>query len=77
MSKIYESPDGGHTIYERTPNSTKRVLISEDEYAIKQKQKIEWAHIWEIKDTNPALQKAAEHVIMLYKLTEGTNEQPK
>jgi len=66
---IFESPDGGHTVYVRKPNSIERVLVSEDEYALDRKKRHEWNQIWDIKDSNPALQNAVERVIMIYRLS--------
>ncbi|NBP58587.1 hypothetical protein EBU71_19030 [bacterium] len=68
MTDIFESPDGGHTIYVRKANSTERVLLSEDDYAKDRKKRFEWHQIWDAKDSNPALQKAVERVIMIYRL---------
>jgi len=68
MTDIFESPDGGHTVYVRKSNSAQRVLVSEDEYALDRKRRFEWHQIWDKKDSNPALQKAVERVIMIYRL---------
>ena len=67
---IYESPDGGHTVYRRNLRENIRELISEDEYAKNRKLLQEWNKIWEVKDSNPTLQHAVERVIMIYKLSE-------
>ena len=76
MSKIYESPDGGHTIYERDSGSTERKLIRIDEVALDKYNNIEWNKIWWKRNSNPTLKKAVEQVIILYRL--GLNdEQPK
>lgn len=74
MAPIYESPDGGHSVYKRDERSLTRELVHEDAYAKKVKEKIEWNYIFEIADSNPALKKAVENVILLYRLSE-TNEQ--
>lgn len=71
MVKIYESPDGGHTVYQRDFNSTQKELIYQDDWAKKQKLKIEWIHIFEIADSNPVLKKAVEQIIILYRLTKN------
>lgn len=68
MTKIYESPDGGHTVYEREQSSTERKLVSMDEVALDKYNNIEWSKIWWQRNSNPALKKAVEHVIMLYRL---------
>ena len=69
--KIYESPDGGHTVYQRNFDSNKRELVSEDDYAKKQRLKLEWIHIFEIADSNPALKKAVDRAIMIYRLSKN------
>lgn len=68
MVKIYESPDGGHTVYQRDFNSTTKELIYEDDWAKRQKSKIEWMHIFEMADSNPTLKKAVEQIFILYRL---------
>jgi hypothetical protein len=69
MTDIYESPDGGHTIYVRKHGSNERSLYKEDTYAKNIKRQQEWYQIWSHKDSNPALQKAVERVIMIYRLS--------
>ncbi len=71
MGPIYESPDGGHTVYVRDTGTNSRTLIHEDDYAKKVKAKIEWNHIFEVADSNSALKKAVDNVIMIYRLSEG------
>jgi hypothetical protein len=68
VKKIYESPDGGHTVYQRDFNSTKKELIYEDDWAKKQKAKLEWMRIFEMADSNPSLKKAVERIFILYRL---------
>lgn len=71
MTYIFESPDGGHTVYRRRARETTRELVSEDEWAQSEKLKREWMTIFDKRDTNPTLQKAVEQVIILYRL--GSN----
>ncbi len=68
MTKVYESPDGGHTVYSRENGSTKRTLETKDDWAKRQEERIIWSLIYEEKDRNPALKKAVENVIVLYRL---------
>lgn len=68
MTKIFESPDGGHTVYVRDAGSDKKELFFEDNIAIDRKNQQEWNKIWHHKDSNPALQRAMEQVIILYRL---------
>lgn len=72
---IYESPDGGHTVYARELNKTERFLvgISLD----KQKQMAElkdeelWKDIRKESENNETLQKAMEHCIVLYHISKN------
>ncbi len=76
MPKIYESPDGGHTIYSREQGSTERTLYSIDDVALDKYNNYEWNKIWWYRNSSPALKKAVEKVIMLYRLGKE-DEQPK
>lgn len=63
---IYESPDGGSTVYARNSITEKRVLIKQSNTGIT------YTDFIDIIDTAkqvPALQKALDNVIILYKLT--------
>ncbi len=75
MAKIFESPDGGHTIYIRERGSSERSLYSIDDMALDGFNKNEWSQIWWERNNNPALKKAIEQIIILYRLTK--NEQSK
>lgn len=75
MTDIFESPDGGHTVYVRKPNSTERALVSMDQYAIDRRNQLEWNEIWYKKDSNPALQRAVERVIMIYRLSKENGQE--
>ena len=72
---IYESPDGGKTVYSREFGSTERTLHSIDESVLESLEKLSrellWNNIHEAAKTNQALQIAIENVIMLYHLTEN------
>lgn len=73
MSKIFESPDGGKTVYEREAGSSDRQLTKEsikvrnDVIADMQESKM-WGEIRRMAKTNPTMQDAVERVIVLYKL---------
>jgi hypothetical protein len=78
---IYESPDGGKTIYAREFNSPTRHLVGyhydinnshvntkspgQQDY----EDHILWNEIRQAAKTNPALQKAMERVKILYRLS--------
>lgn len=67
MPLIYESPDGGDTVYARESGHTDRQLIktaSRDPY----EQLYLWHDIVQTAKTNPALHDALDHVLLLYKL---------
>ena len=66
---IYESPDGGETIYRRKLNSLKRELVDISEKAQLDKDVTDWHEILEAAKDNIVLQKAIERVKMLYHLT--------
>lgn len=69
---IYESPDGGKTVYSRQPGSPMRELYSEsDEAKSLHAQVLEdkmWGEIRRLSKTNPALKDAVDKVIMVYHL---------
>lgn len=65
---VYESPDGGKTIYRRLPGSRERELYYESD-------EVRIAHRWtrfedivKLAETEPALNDAIEKVEMLYAL---------
>lgn len=74
MGKIFESPDGGITVYEREMGSTQRTLteksaeLRRDIVAEMQENKL-WGAIRRAAKTNPALQDALERAIVIYELS--------
>lgn len=78
---IYESPDGGKTIYAREFNSLEKKLVGyqydfnnshvnnkspgQKDY----EEHILWNEIRQAAKTNPALQKAMERAILIYRLS--------
>ena len=68
---IYESPDGGKTIYAREFGSYERKLIGA-EYPIS--RKINWQDIELEAKSNPALQTAIDRVILVYTLSKEKYE---
>jgi HD superfamily phosphodiesterase len=74
---IFESPDGGETIYARLPGSNDRIKIKETNHVREVRQDMEEAQLWndirrETK-TNEALREAMARVILLYHLTKDNN----
>lgn len=69
---IYESPDGGKTVYARKPGETVRHLHSVDPAWQKEQQlNTRWANLKEavfMADTDPALNDLIEKVEIYYKL---------
>ena len=73
QATIYESPDGGETIYIREHGSTQRQLYSESPRAISLKEQLVedklWGNIRRAAKTNPALQHALDEAILIYTLS--------
>ena len=71
---IYESPDGGRTVYARRPGSNKRELYSQDpnlqlELAELEREK-RWVDIFGSRKTNEELNRLCEQVEILYELSQ-------
>jgi hypothetical protein len=70
---IFESPDGGRTVYARVPGSTQRTLHSQDP-AIQQElaelaDQKRWVDIFQTRQDNAELDHLCEQVEILYELT--------
>ncbi len=71
---IYESPDGGETIYVRRPGEspTMRQLYSESDVAKALKKKVQdeklWSDIRIAAQSNPTLQRILDEAVMVYNL---------
>lgn len=78
---IFESPDGGETVYARLPGSSERILISESEQVRLARQAGDelrlWRDIFRAANTNPALKEAMDRVILLYHLSRSTDNEQK
>jgi hypothetical protein len=72
---IYESPDGGKTVYVREPGSSvqSRKLHWESEDSKNLRAELEesklWGNIRRAAKTNPTIQRALDEAIMLYNLS--------
>ena len=69
---IFESPDGGRTVYARRPGSQHRELYSQDpelqrELAELEQQK-RWIDIFQARENNIELNRLCEQVEILYEL---------
>lgn len=71
---IYESPDGGQTVYVRKPGETHRELHWQSQEKRDLIKTIEedklWGDIRRAAKTNPTLQRALDEAVMIYKLSE-------
>ena len=69
---IFESPDGGETVYTRIEGSTDRLLHSESELKRtlhdQMKEDQLWGNIRRRARTHPGLQDELDRVIMFYQL---------
>jgi PAS domain-containing protein len=77
---VFESPDGGLTIYKRKSGTSERVLHSvapELEARIElERRRNEWMDIFDTAEHTPALQEAMERVKILYELSRDPKTLP-
>lgn len=70
---IFESPDGGKTVYARKSGEKERYLHSIDPDTAKQLAKVAddlmWTEIRQMAEHNEALRKALDNAILIYKLS--------
>jgi len=70
---IYESPDGGETVYAREAGSTERHMIGQSTKAAGLVKNLEqdrlWGNIRRAAETNTALQDALDRAILIYNLS--------
>ena len=69
---VYESPDGGDTVYRRKVGSSNKELHSVSdqhlEVVLRMKQRQEWVGIRERARTDPALQEMVDQLTVYYRL---------
>jgi hypothetical protein len=69
---VFESPDGGETIYARMPGSNERIKISESDQVREARKAGDEMRLWQdicrAAKTNAALQEAIDRAILLYYL---------
>jgi len=70
---IYESPDGGKTIYRRVSGSTNREMIQEDPERKYIDQWNDWREILKLARDNVTLRDAVERAEMIYNLIKDEN----
>jgi hypothetical protein len=70
---IFESPDGGRTVYARNPGNITRELYSRAPVLQKELDELEqsrrWVEILDARKTNLALDELCEQVEILYELS--------
>lgn len=70
---IFESPDGGRTVYVRKPGDTHRHLLSTDQVLEKEKSEYErWMNIFNARQDNPSLDDICAQAEMLYELSKDS-----
>ena len=73
MTYIFESPDGGDTVYRREFGKTERELHIISELKRQWDQQLDeemlWVKIAQASQTNPALQAALEQARVIYELS--------
>jgi disulfide oxidoreductase YuzD len=69
---IFESPDGGRTVYARRPGSKEKTLHWQDPDVQRELEELEqqkrWVDIFQARHTNPELDHLCEQVEMFYEL---------
>ena len=70
---VFESPDGGRTVYARNPGSKHRELHLKDPNLDKElaelKQHERWQFILAARETNPCINELCEQIEVLYELS--------
>ena len=73
---IFESPDGGRTVYARHPGSNKKELHYQDPDLQQELKELEsqkrWVDIFQARDNNAELDHLCEQVEILYELSRRT-----
>ena len=65
---IYESPDGGKTVYSRKSGSSERTLTKEDPNKHYITKWYEWREILKLSETEPSLADAIKKAEIIYAL---------
>jgi hypothetical protein len=68
---VYESPDGGKTIYRRKSGESNRELIQEDPDKKDRERWLEWRDILEASKDNTALADLIEKAETIWRLTKN------
>ena len=70
---VYESPDGGHTVYSRKMGETERTLVQEDLHSAMNRWK-KWRDILNASTEHPSLEDAIQKAEMIYELVKECND---
>ena len=70
---VYESPDGGKTIYSRKSGSSDRTMIQEDPEKKITQRWLTWKEILKLAETEPSLRDAVEQAEIVYALIKEEN----
>lgn len=65
---IYESPDGGKTVYVRNSLSGERKIVKIDESKIKEFRWFKWKEILKLSENNPSLANAIKQAELIYEI---------
>lgn len=68
---IYESPDGGDTIYRRKSGETNRELVHQGPMARLQQRSQFWREIFQAAEQDPILQEMIERVEIYHRLKDS------
>ena len=72
---VYESPDGGKTIYSRKSGSLDRTLIKEDPERKFTDRWFTWKEILKLAETEPSLRDSIEQAEIVYALIKKETNQ--
>ena len=65
---VYESPDGGETIYKREMLASKKELVSQSPKALRKERSLKWNKILEASESDPNLQDLLDRAEVYYEL---------
>lgn len=72
---IFESPDGGRTVYARCPGSVNKELYSQSPELQQELKELEqqkrWVDIFQARENNAELDRLCEQVELIYELSRG------
>ena len=71
---VYESPDGGRTVYSRKRGETERTLVREDPELKCERRWIKWRDVLKESHEHPALADAIQKAEVIYELVKKCND---